>query len=786
MSSFLAHIGELIASETSIALSSVQATLALFDEGATIPFIARYRKERTGSLDEEQIRLIRDRADYLQKLEERKQAVLQTIEEQGKLTDELRAAILACRKQVELEDLYLPYRPKKRTRATAARERGLEPLARLIGEQPAEGDPAQAAAAYVDEAKGVPDVAAALAGARDILAEAVSDRADVRGVVRERMREADLEAEAAGDQDLTKTKFKDYARFKEPVAQMKAHRYLAVCRGEAEKKLKVSIALDVETLVGPVAERVGLRPGSPMAGELEAAVRDGLARLVVPAVERELRAELRERAEAAAIDVFAANLRDLLMAPPLGAKPVLGVDPGLRTGCKIAAVDAMGALVGHDVLPLAIEGEAAAAGGKAARAMAEKLGAAAVAVGTGTGGREALATLRAAFDAGAGIAIVPLSEAGASVYSASKLAKEELPDVDVTVRGAVSIARRLQDPLAELVKIDPRSIGVGQYQHDVDQKALKDRLDDVVESCVNSVGVDLNTASPSLLRYVSGIGPKLATRIVEHRAQKGPFPQRAALLEVQGLGPKAFELAAGFLRVRESPNPLDNSAVHPERYELVERIAKDLGAEVSTLVRNAALLGTIDVTRYVSDDVGEPTLRDIVAELGKPGRDPRREFEFPAWRDDVRAIADLKVDMELEGVVTNITDFGAFVDIGVHQDGLVHISQLSERFVADPREVVRVGQRIKVRVIEVDLDRTRISLSARPKTQPGERRGGGGGRPAEGERRDGRDRDRPQRREGGGRGPRGGRGDRDAQKAPARSGFGYTPFADFLRKKGSE
>lgn len=787
----LAEFAEQVTVEIDISIESVRATLSLFDEGATVPFIARYRKERTGSLDEEQIRLIRDRADYLQKLEERKQTVLRKIEEQGQLTEELRRAILTCRKRVELEDLYLPYKPKKRSRATTARERGLEPLAALIGQQPDEGTPEELATPFVAPEKDVADLDAALAGARDILAEAVSDRADVRADVRERLRKSELTAEAAKAQDLTKTKFKDYDGFREPVPQIKSHRYLAVCRGEAEKKLKVQFSLTTDELVEPIAGKVGLRPASPMADQLRTAVREGLNRLILPAAEREVRSELRERSEQAAIDVFASNLRDLLMAPPLGAVPVIGVDPGLRTGCKVASIDASGALTKHDNFPLALEGDKAEAGAKSVRTMAEELNARAVAVGTGTGGREALSALRGAFDAGGEVVVVPVSEAGASVYSASKLAKKELPGVDVTVRGAVSIARRLQDPLSELVKIDPRSIGVGQYQHDVDQKALRARLDDVVESCVNSVGVNLNTASPALLRYVAGVGPKLAERIVEHRGGKGNFTQRKDLLQVQGVGPKVFEQAAGFLRIPESDSPLDNSAVHPERYELVEQIAADLGAPLPQLVGNKELANSIDITKYLSVEVGEPTLRDIVAELSKPGRDPRSEFEQPTWRDDVRNIEDLKQDMEIEGVVTNVTDFGAFVDVGVHQDGLVHISQLAERYVSDPREVVRVGQRIKVRVLDVDLERTRISLSARPKGSEGRR----GGKGEKGERRDG------QRRGKSGRGPRDGRGqqrdDRGQQSGRVqqsgrgqskggrggdKGGFGYTPFADILNK----
>jgi len=784
LSSLSTHMHEQISTELALPIASVQATLELLDDGATVPFVARYRKERTGSLDEEQIRAVRDRATYLRKLEERKETVLRKIEEQGKLTAELRQAILACTKRVDVEDLYLPFKQKKRTRASAARQRGLEPLALLIGEQRDDGDPRQAAEEFIDADKQVPDVDAALAGARDILAEAVAERGDVRSMIRDRLRAGELTAQPAHGEDLDKTKFKDYASFREPVAKVKPHRYLAVCRGESEKKLKVDVDVEREALGVEVARMVGVRPSSPWAGELETAVREGLTRLVLPAAEREVRGELRERAEDAAIDVFAMNLRDLLMASPLGAKPVVGVDPGLRTGCKVAVVDGAGALVEHTNVPLAIESDKTAEAASKVRALADKISAAAVAVGTGTGGREAFAALRGSFAEESAADVVPVNESGASVYSASKLAKQEMPDVDVTVRGAVSIARRLQDPLSELVKIDPRSIGVGQYQHDVDQKSLRRRLDDVVETCVNVVGVDLNTASPSLLRYVAGIGPTLAKRVVGHREDKGRFAKRKDLLDVQGLGPKVFEQAAGFLRIRESEHPLDNSAVHPERYELVAAMAKDLGVEIGQLAGNQELAKSIDISKYESDEVGRPTLEDIVTELCRPGRDPRAGFEAPAFRDDVRKIEDLQVGMEIEGVVTNVTDFGAFVDVGVHQDGLVHISELADRFVSDPREVVRVGQHIKVRVIGVDLDRTRISLSGRSPGAPKERRGGG-------PKGEGRDRGRGPKGRGG---PKGGRreGGRESRGGggggggggDSRSAFKNNPFADLLNKLG--
>jgi uncharacterized protein len=695
----------------------VEAVIRLLADGNTVPFVARYRKEATGGLDEVQIRAIEERAAYAADLEKRREAILASIAEQGKLTDELRDRILAAATKVELEDLYLPFRPKRRTRATMARERGLEPLGRRILEQPVTGDPVREAAAFVDEAKGVPDVDAALAGARDIAAEAVAEHAEVRALARAAFRQGALVAKAVKAKTKEPTKFEAYYDFREPVARVPSHRYLAVRRGEREGVLRVAIDADRERLLPPILARTRHSPRSPFAGQLAAAVADALDRLLAPSVENEVAGEALERAEREAVEVFATNLEHLLLAAPLGGKPVVGVDPGLRTGCKCAAVDATGRMIGH-VTVFPHTGDDAAAS-TAFADFARRHRPAAIAVGNGTAGRETEAFARKALrEAAVDAIVVSVSEAGASVYSASDAARDEFPDLDLTVRGAISIARRLQDPLAELVKVDPRSIGVGQYQHDVTEALLATRLDEVVESCVNRVGVDLNTASAALLARVAGLGPALARAVVAHRDRHGAFEDRKGLLGVPRLGPRAFEQAAGFLRIRGGRNPLDASAVHPERYALVERMARDLGVAVEALVGDAALADRIDPRRYAGGDAGEPTLRDIVAELERPGRDPRSEFSPPAFRDDVNALEDLEPGMELEGVVTNVTAFGAFVDVGVHQDGLVHVSELADRFVRDPSEVVAVGQRLKVRVLSVDLARRRISLTARSRPRP--------------------------------------------------------------------
>ncbi|HOX47198.1 MAG TPA: Tex family protein [Myxococcota bacterium] len=704
-----------VAEELGLPARGVAAVVGLLQTGATVPFIARYRKEATGSLDEVQIRAIEERRAYLVELEERRAAVLESIAQQGKLGPELRARLLACQTKAELEDLYLPFRPKRRTRASMARERGLEPLAARILAQPREGQPLAEAAAFVDAARGVPDADAALAGARDIVAEQAAEDAGLRAQARRAFAtQGVLAARVLAARRGERTKFEQYYDYREPVARIPSHRYLAVRRGEREEVLSASIEVDGEALCAELERRLGLQPASPWAGELRAAVADGARRLLFTSLEVELRAELKQRSDCEAIEVFAANLKNLLLAAPLGGQPVVGIDPGLRTGCKCAAVDGTGKFLESVTLyPHTGRAEEAAA---ALTAFVRRHAPAIVAVGNGTAGRETQAFAQQALAGGPPIVLV--SEAGASVYSASDVAREEFPELDVTVRGAISIARRLQDPLAELVKIEPKAIGVGQYQHDVDQRLLQLKLDQVVEDCVNQVGVELNTASASLLAYVAGVGPAAARRIVAHREAHGAFPTRAALQEVAGVGPRTFEQAAGFLRVRASPQPLDASAVHPERYALVARMADDLGVELGALVGNAALAARIEPARYAGGDVGEPTLRDILAELVKPGRDPRASFSPPAFREDVRALEDLRAGMWLEGVVTNVTHFGAFVDVGVKQDGLVHVSQLADRFVREPSEVVKAGDRVRVRVLEVDLERKRISLSCRSETAP--------------------------------------------------------------------
>ncbi len=705
----------LLAKELGIPARGVASVSELLQGGATVPFIARYRKEATGGLDEVQIRAIEERRAYLVELHDRRQSILSEINKQGKLTPELSRKIMACQTKAELEDLYLPFKPKRRTRALIALEKGLGPLAERIWAQPLEGNPRSEAEKFVDLEKGVADLDTALAGARDICAERVSENADVRKFVREafsargviRVHKAKEHLEAV-------TKFDAYASFEEPLAKIPSHRFLAIRRGEKEGFLKVELELP-ENLVPNVGRAVGVNGSSPWSRELTAAVEDSYERLIVPGVRIDLRVELKLNSDRGAIQVFAQNLQELLLAAPYGSRPVLGIDPGQRTGCKCAVVAETGALLEHDVFNL-VQGDSAVARAKITLTkLVRQHQVAAVAVGNGTHGRETETFARETLaDEGLkDVIVVAVSEAGASVYSASDTAREEFPDLDLTVRGAVSIARRLQDPLAELVKIDPKSIGVGQYQHDVHQPFLVKKLDEVIESCVNQVGVELNTASAPLLSRVAGVGPTLAKRIVEHRSRRGTFSSRKALLEVAGLGPRTFEQAAGFLRVRGGEHPLDSSAVHPERYPLVEKMAVDLGVSMASLIGNAEAIARIDPARYFSSDVGEFTVNDILAELKKPGRDPRSSFEPPRFRDDVRSIEDLRPGMTLEGIVTNVTAFGAFVDIGVHQDGLVHVSKLSDRFIRDPSEVAHVGDRLQVRVMEVDLARKRISLSAR-------------------------------------------------------------------------
>ena len=704
-----------IAEELRLPAAGVRAVARLLDEGATVPFIARYRKEQTGGLDEVAIRAIEEKRDYILELEARRRTILDAIEEQGKLTPELKRALEACRVKTDLEDLYLPFKAKRRTRAMMARERGLEPLAKRILAQPPSGDPRREAAPFVDPAREVPDVDAALAGARDIIAEIVTERPDVRTLVRARFDgEGIVECAAVAAKTKVPTKFEAYYDFAERAKTIPSHRFLAILRGEEEGILRVKIRVDEDALAFEIAGRVGWRRGGPFAGELQTAVVDGTKRLLVPSIESDMRADLKEASDVLAVKVFAENVSKLLLAPPLGRRTVLGIDPGQRTGCKCVVVDDTGKLLTHALIQLVGGAGALEQAKKTLSELVTRHHPFAVAVGNGTHGRETADFSREVLKAASSDALVVLvSESGASVYSASDIAREEFPDLDLTVRGAVSIARRLQDPLAELVKIDPKAIGVGQYQHDVRPALLLRKLDEVVESCVNAVGVELNTASAPLLSRVAGVGLSLAKKIVAHREKVGAFRARRDLLQVAGLGPKAFEQAAGFVRIRGAENPLDASAVHPERYSLVERIAADAGVDVRALVGNERLAAKIPWATYASGDVGLPTLEDIRREIAKPGRDPRDTFEAPTFRDDVRKIEDVKPGMDLEGSVTNVTAFGAFVDLGVHQDGLVHVSQLSDRFVKDPHAVVRVGDRIKVRVLAVDLARKRISLTAK-------------------------------------------------------------------------
>ena len=742
-----------LAEELSLPAPRVAAVVGLLAEGNTVPFIARYRKEVSGGMDEVQIRTIEERRNYLLEMDERRRAILASIEEQGKLTDELRAKILACTTKAALEDLYLPYKPKRRTRATIAREKGLLPLAERILAQPADGNPRAEAEGFVNPEKEVADVDAALKGARDIVAEITAENADVRAHVREVFAEEGVVvSEVVPDKKDEATKFQQYYDFSEAAKAIPSHRFLAIRRGEAEGVLRARIDVDADKIVTRVQGMMGISPQSPFAGELAEAVSDSFRRLLAPSVENDVRVDLKMRSDRGAVDVFAGNFRNLLLAAPLGTRSVIGIDPGLRTGCKCAAVDATGKFLDHITVYLTKGDRALAQAGTDLLAFISKHNPMGVAVGNGTGGRETEAFVRKVLsEAGRkDLFVVLVSEAGASVYSASDIAREEFPQLDLTIRGAISIARRLQDPLAELVKIEPKAVGVGQYQHDVHQPLLQKKLGEVVESCVNHVGVELNTASAPLLSYVAGIGKSVAKKIVSHREDKGAFRSRQDLLTVSGLGPKAFQQAAGFLRIHGGEDALDGSAVHPERYDLVLRIAADLGVTVQDLVGNPALADRIDIAKYIGDGVGEPTLRDIVDELKKPGRDPREEFEPPRFREDVNTMADLQPGMRLEGVVTNVTDFGAFVDVGVHQDGLVHVSQLADRFVKDPHEVAKVGDKITVRVLEVDLGRKRISLSARSDAAAQAAQGA-------------RDKGAPRKDEGGGRGGKGVKGGKGAK-----------------------
>ena len=699
-----------IANELSIRAGQVQAVAELLAEEATVPFIARYRKEATGSLDEVAITQIRDRLIQLAELAQRRETILHSLNERGLLTDALKSQIEQAPTMTELEDIYLPYRPKRRTRATMAREKGLEPLAEILLAQDPTTDPDSEAAAFINPEKGVDDAAAALAGARDIIAETISEDRTGREKIRQLYsRKAIFHSKIIAGKEAEGFKYENYFDWQEPAATAPSHQILAMRRGEKEGYLTLRVAVPNEESL-EILYRLFIRGQSACSLHVREAIDDGYKRLLAPSMETEVRLEAKKRADEEAIRVFADNLRQLLMAPPLGQKRVLGIDPGFRTGCKIAWVDRQGKLLGHDVIYPHNGSQAAAQAAEKIKAVCSAFEIEAIAVGNGTAGRETETFIR-----GIGldkrIAVVMVNESGASVYSASDAAREEFPGQDLTVRGTVSIARRLMDPLAELVKIDPKSIGVGQYQHDVDQMMLKQGLDDVVVSCVNAVGVEVNTASKQLLMYVSGLGPQLAQNIVDYRNEHGPFRSRRELLNVPRLGAKAFEQAAGFLRIREAENPLDGSAVHPESYSIVERMAADLNCSVKDLMTNAELRSQIDPQAYVSETVGLPTLNDILNELARPGRDPRQQFETFAFDQGVEKIEDLTVGMKLPGIVTNITAFGAFVDIGVHQDGLVHISELADHFVKNPAEIVKVHQKVTVTVMEVDTAKRRIKLS---------------------------------------------------------------------------
>lgn len=705
------HI-EVIAAELSLRESQVAAAAELLEGDATVPFIARYRKEATDSLDEVALLSIRDRLVRLADLDRRREAVLGSLRERDLLSDELREKIEAAQTMTQLEDLYLPYRPKRRTRATMAREKGLAPLAELLTAAAREGsdlDPVEAARPFVDAGKGVDDVETALAGARDIIAEAASEDARARNGLRLLfVRRARIRSSVAKGKEEEGAKYRDYFDWSEPARQAPSHRILALFRGEKEGFLSLSLQPDAEEGIR-ILEGFFVKGSGPAAQEVRKAVADGYVRLAAPSMETELRGALKRKADAEAVTVFARNVREILMASPLGQKRLLAVDPGIRTGCKIVVLDGQGKLLATDVVYVVGRKETSEAA-RRVRDLAERHVVEAVAVGNGTGGREAEAFFRSLGLPG-DPPVVLVNESGASIYSASEAAREEFPDQDLTVRGAVSIGRRLQDPLAELVKIDPKSIGVGQYQHDVDQKLLRSSLDDVVLSCVNAVGVEVNTASRQLLSRVSGLGETLAGNIVAYREANGPFRGRSELKKVSRLGPKAFEQAAGFLRVSGGEEPLDGSAVHPESYPIVRRMAQDQSCSVGDLLADGKRRASIDLGRYVTEKTGLPTLKDILAELEKPGRDPRATFESAVFDAEVKELEDLRAGMILPGVVTNVTAFGAFVDVGVHQDGLVHVSRLCDRFVADPASVVRPGQSVTVAVVDVDLPRRRISLS---------------------------------------------------------------------------
>lgn len=732
-----------ITNELGLQARQVAATAVLLEEGATVPFIARYRKERTGELDEVKITAIRDRLEQLEVLDKRRESILASLEERKLLTEELRIKVETAATLNSLEDIYLPFKPRKRTRATIAKELGLEPLSEILWAQDPSTDPEALAAPFVGNSvtvdaktSTVDSVAAVLAGARDILAERINDDATARAQLRSLyLNKGVIKSTLISGKEEEGAKFKDYFDWSEPAATAPSHRILAMRRGETEGFLYFRLTPPESEALGTLYS-LFVRGNSKASDQVKLACDDCLKRLLGFAMEVEARSFYKKKADEEAIRVFADNLRELLLASPLGQKITLGIDPGFRTGCKVVLLDRQGKLLANEVIyPGRSRGEELEAA-EAILNMVRLHKVEAIAIGNGTASRET-ETFVKKLKLPSSIQIVVVSESGASIYSASEIAREEFPDLDLTVRGAVSIGRRLMDPLAELVKLDPKSIGVGQYQHDVDQAALKRSLDDVVISCVNKVGVELNTASRHLLAYVSGLNSRTAASLVTHRDTNGPFKSRAELLKISGLGPKAFEQAAGFLRIRDGAHPLDASSVHPERYELVDRMASDLGCTVQDLLRDPAKRAAIKLDRYVTPEVGLPTLKDIVAELAKPGRDPREQFEAFSFADGVEKMEDLQPGMKLPGIVTNVTAFGAFVDIGVHQDGLVHISQISDDFVKNPAEFLKVGQKVQTTVMEVDLPRKRIALSLKtkvdltprdPKGSPsGDRRGQGRG-----------------------------------------------------------
>jgi uncharacterized protein len=704
-----------ISDELRLRQEQVRAVAELLEQAATVPFIARYRKEVTGSLDEVQITAVRDCLNRLEELDTRREAILKSLEKNDHLTDELKESVQAAETLAELEDIYLPYKPKRRTKAAIAREKGLEPLAELIFKQTGKNPQAEAES-YIDSEKGVADTEDALSGARDIMAEWVNENIIARTALRRLFNSKGmLKSTVAADMETQGAKFKDYFDWEEPIAKAPSHRILAVRRGEKEEILNLSIA-PPETDALQMLETHFIKGDGRDSKQVLMALQDSYKRLLSRSMETEVRLAAKERADTDAIKIFADNLRELLLASPLGSKRVMGADPGFRTGCKIVCLDRQGQLLHHDTIyPLMTAQKDAQAVSKI-KSLCRRYKIEAIAVGNGTAGRETQAFLNA-ISLSPAIPIIMVNESGASIYSASETARKEFPDLDLTVRGSVSIGRRLMDPLSELVKIDPKSIGVGQYQHDVDQTALKQALDDVVMSCVNGVGVDVNRASAELLVFISGFGPMLARNIVAFRNENGPFKSRQELKKVKRLGPKAFEQAAGFLRIRDGKNPLDASAVHPESYAIVDAMAADLGCSVKAIIQDTQLRRKIKISDYVTEKVGLPTLNDIMQELSKPGRDPREKFEAFAYAEGVSQIKDLKVGMKLPGIVTNVTAFGAFVDVGVHQDGLVHISQLADRFVKNPSEIVKVHQKVKVTVMAVDQERKRISLSM--KSVPG-------------------------------------------------------------------